>query len=131
MKTQKWMLLAVLAAGLVLSSGCAVLLVGGAAAAGAGTVAYIRGDLNATLDGTLERTIAATKAGLRDAQMPVTAEENDGITAKFTARARGDKKVTIHVKKVTGTTTSVSIRVGVWGDEAVSREILEKIKSHL
>ena len=123
--------MATLGVAAVLSTGCAVLLVGGAAAAGAGTVAYIRGDLKATLDGTLERATAAARAALEDLAMPLTAEESDGVSAKLTARARGDKKVSVVIKKVTGTTTEVRIRVGTWGDEATSREILGGIEKRL
>ena len=112
-------------------SGCAVLLVGGAVAAGAGTVVWVKGELKATVDGTLDHAWAASQAALKDLQMPVTGQEKDGLQGKLTARAAGDKKVTILVKKATGTTTDIGIRVGTWGDEPMSREILDKIKKHL
>lgn len=118
-------------AGWLLCSGCALLVVGGAAAAGAGTVAYVRGELQATVDGTLDRSWSALQSGLKDLQMPVTDQQKDGLSGKLTARAVGDKKVVLRLKKVTGTTTEIGIRVGTWGDEAKSRQILDQIKKHL
>ena len=131
MKIRKWILVFTACLSVLACSGCAVLLVGGAVAAGAGTVVYVKGELKATVDGTLDRAWAASQAALKDLQMPVTGQEKDGLQGKLTARAAGDKKVTIHLKKVTGTTTDIGIRVGTWGDEPMSREILDKIKKHL
>lgn len=132
MKKLSWMLSLLLCAGLSIGgAGCALLVVGGAAAAGAGTAAYVRGDLKANLDATLDQTLAATRAALKELQMPITVEEKDGLSGKLTARAVGDKKIGVRVNKVTGTLTEVAIRVGTWGDETMSREILDKIKQRL
>lgn len=117
--------------GCILNVGCVALLVGGAAAAGAGTVAYVRGELRSTLDAPYERVWSATQRALADLEMPVTAQEKDGLTGQITARATGDRKITVRLRKVTGTATEVRIRVGTWGDEAVSRQILEQIQRRL
>lgn len=121
-----WLLLASL-----LNVGCVAVLVGGAAAAGAGTVAYVRGELRSTLDAPYERAWAGTQRALADLEMPITAQEKDGLAGQITARATGDKKITVKLRKVTGTATEVRIRVGTWGDEAVSRQILEQIERRL
>lgn len=113
------------------SSGCVALLVGGAAAAGAGTVAYVRGELQSTLDAPFDRAWTATVRALGDLGMPVTAQEKDGLSGRITARAAGDRKVTVQLRKVSGTATEVRIRVGTWGDEAASRQILEQIQRRL
>jgi len=63
--------------------------------------------------------------------MPVTAQEKDGLSGRITARAAGDRKGTVRLRKVTGTTTEIRIRVGTWGDEAASRQILESIQRRL
>ena len=126
-----WKIGALALAGGLLCSGCALLVVGGAAAAGAGTVAYVRGDLQATVDGTLDRSWTATQSAMKDLEMSVTDQQKDGLSARLIARGVGDKKVTIRLKKVTGTTTEISIRVGTWGDEAKSRQVLDGIKKHL
>lgn len=115
----------------LVSTGCTLLLLGGAAAAGAGTVVYVRGELQTTVDATLDGAWRASRDALKDLQMPVTAETKDGLTGKLTARTAGDKKVTIRLKKVTDTTTDLSIRMGTWGDETASRQLLEQIKKRL
>ena len=50
--------------GLVLCNGCALFLIGGAAAAGAGTVIYLDGQLKDTEPASLDHAHAATLAGL-------------------------------------------------------------------
>ncbi|MCS7091356.1 MAG: DUF3568 family protein [Verrucomicrobiota bacterium] len=112
-------------------TGCALLLVGGAAAAGAGTVAYVRGELQATLDSPYEKVWSVTRRALADLNMVITEQEKDGLTGHITARAAGDRKVTLRLRKITGTATEVRIRVGTWGDETVSRQILEQIERRL
>jgi len=108
-----------------------VLLVGGAVAAGAGTVVYVKGQLKATVEGTLDRAWIAAHEAFKELQMPVTSETKDALSGKLTARAAGDKKVTVSFRKAAGTSTELGIRVGTWGDEAMSREILDKIKKHI
>lgn len=131
MKRKTLFLLGILGVGMTLCGGCLVVAVGGAAAAGAGTVAYLRGELQTTVDASLERAVAASQQALKDLKMPVTAEERDGISGRITARAAGDKKVVIRTRKVTGTATELGIRVGTWGEETMSHQILDRIKQHL
>ena len=117
--------------GLVLCNGCALFLIGGAAAAGAGTVIYLDGQLKDTEPASLDHAHAATLAGLRDLQFAVVSDAKDGITDKIIARTGNDKKVAILLTKQADTITEIRIRVGTFGDEPVSRQVLEKIKGHL
>jgi type IV secretory pathway TrbL component len=121
----------VLLAIVIVSSGCVAVLVGGAAAAGAGTMAYVRGELQSTLDAPYEQAWTAAQRALADLQMPVTAQDRDGLSGRITARATGDRKILVQLRKVTGTATEVRIRVGTWGDESLSRQILEQIQRRL
>lgn len=117
--------------GLLVCSGCAVLVVGGAAAAGAGTVLWVKGQLTANVDAPLERVWAASQEALNQLRMPVTSQEKDALQGTLIARAAGDKKVTVQLKKVSGTTTQVGIRVGTWGDQVTSQQILDAIRARL
>lgn len=130
-RLKDWILTVTIGLSVVIGNGCAVLPAGGAVAAGTGTVIYVKGELQATVDGTMDRAWTASQAALKELQMPVTTEEKDARNGKLTARGAGDKKVTLRVKKVTGTSTEIGVRVGLWGDEAMSREILDKIKKYL
>lgn len=123
--------LLVLATALMFSSGCALLLVGGAAAAGAGAVVYVKGELKDTEPNSLDATHAAVLAGLHDLQYAVVNDSKDLINAKTLARTATDTRIEVLLTKQSPTQTEIRIRVGTFGDEALSRQILEKIKAHL
>lgn len=112
-------------------TGCVLLVAGGAAAAGAGTYAYVQGELKATESAPLDRVWAATQAAVTELELPITSRHKDALGARLLARTSSDKKVEINLKKVTDTTTEIRIRVGTWGDETLSRLILDKIKKRL
>jgi len=125
------MFLAMLLAGvLIFESGCAVLLVGAAAGAGAGTYAYVNGELKETDNVAYDTAGDATLAAMKDLGYAVVDNKKDALTTKITAVSTGDKKVYITLTKQSATATEISIRVGTFGDEALSRQILDKIKSH-
>lgn len=111
----------------VFQSGCVVAAVG----AGAGAVAYIRGELEATLDSSLNVAVKATNRAIGQLEFAKVSEKKDALSANLIARTAQDKKVEIDLIKVGDKVTKVKIRVGVFGDEAVSMAILEKIKQGL
>jgi len=112
---------------MVLQSGCVAAAVG----AGAGAVAYIRGDLEATVESPLNVTNRAAGRAISQLEFAKISEKKDALTSNITARTAQDKKVEIILTKVSDTVTKVKIRVGVFGDEAVSMVILDKIKGAL
>jgi len=112
---------------LTLTSGCIAV----AAGAGAGTVAYVTGELKATVEANLDRTDAAANRAIADLQFAKVSEKRDALTATIVARTAEDKKVEIHIENTTQTTSTVKIRVGWVGNEAVSLKILDQIKAHL
>lgn len=125
------LLVIVAALSLAVLNGCAVLVVGGAAAAGAGTVVYLDGELKDTQSYSLEAVYSASLAGLKDMQFSVVNSSKDTINAKILARTATDTKVQITLTKQSPTLTEIRIRVGTFGDEQMSRQILDKIKAHL
>ena len=120
--------LALAAALLVLTSGCVVVIAG---AAGAGTVAYIRGGLSATLNERYDRVIGASNEAVDKLELAKIGEAKDAFSTVITARTAEDKKVTIKLTKEGDKTTKVQIRIGIFGDEEKSRAILEKINAGL
>lgn len=116
---------------LALCSGCALLVIGGAAAAGAGAVAYSNGDLKDTESASLDAAHTATLAALRDLQYAVVSDAKDVNNAKLLARTATDTKIQIELVKQAPAVTEIHIRVGTFGDEQLSRQLLEKIKTHL
>jgi len=115
----------------ILCSGCAAAVVGAAAAAGAGTYAYVNGQLKTSEAISYEKAQAAASAGLSDLGYNISATEHDAIKTKYTARGSGDKKVTVMVEKSSATVSEFRIRVGTFGDKALSVAIMDAIKKHL
>jgi hypothetical protein len=110
----------------VAGSGCLIVAVG---AAGAGTVAYVRGDLQATLDADYGDALKATRAGLDRMQYGVVSERGDALAGEFIARTALDQKVQVRVTKESDKTTKIRIRVGIFGDEEISRALLDAVKA--
>lgn len=116
-----------IAAGL-LSTGCVAVVAG----AGAGAaVAYVRGDLDATVNASMEKAVKAANAALGDLKFAKVSENKDALQAILVARTAADKRVEIRVEKIGDSVAKVKIRVGVFGDETLSLAILEKLKANL
>jgi hypothetical protein len=116
-----------LLATVALSAGCVVV----AAGAGAGAVAYVRGQLEATLDADFQKSVEATNRAIQQLQYAKVSEHKDALVDTFVARNADDKKIEIRLETVSAHTTKVRIRVGVFGNQPTSVAILEKIKSNL
>jgi hypothetical protein len=101
----------------LLSGGCAAALVG----AGAGTVAYIRGDLEAVVESNIDATYQASVKALGQLEITPTSKAKDALTAKIVGRDADDKKVTIKLARTADNLTKLSIRIGLIGDETKSR----------
>jgi hypothetical protein len=120
-------LLSVLAA----TSGCFLVVVGAAGAAGAGTVAFVRGELDTTYGKPFESVVAATENAVAQLQFAKVSEAKDALTAEIISRTAEDKKIDIKIVKRPDGLTNLGIRVGVFGDEQLSRIVLDKINANL
>jgi len=118
--------LLVITVGLV--GGCMVAAVGAGAA---GTVAYVRGDLEAVESKKLDAVYEATLKAVNKLELNVTKETKDSLSAVIVARDAQDKKITIKLSATTENTTKLSIRVGLFGSETKSRLIYQKIHENL
>jgi len=107
--------------------GCLVAAVG----AGAGTVAYMRGDLEAVEAKDIDAVYAATKKAVEQLELKVSSDTKDALSAEIVARDAQDKKITIRLKSTTEDTTQISVRVGTFGSETKSRLIHDQIKKNL
>lgn len=116
---------------LLLGSGCAAVLIGAGAAAGVGGYAYVKGELKSVQNTSLDRAWFATQDALKELGYGITEQKKDALKAKFVARTAEDKKIEIELKSQGENSTELRIRVGTFGDEAISRQILDKIKAKL
>lgn len=121
------LLAAMFCAASLLLTGCAALLVG--AAAGAGGVAYVQGELKVTESVSLVVAQRAAEKALTDLKLGIQKRQADGLSGVLEARTAGDQKVTVKTKRIADKSTEIGIRVGVLGDEAKSRQILNRIQA--
>jgi hypothetical protein len=105
-----------------LSTGCIALVIG--AGAGAGTFAYVNGQLSRTYQANYETTYTACKDILEDLKQPVLAEKTDGIQTTIRSQRFDETPMVINVRIIDPEWTEVSVRtghIGVW-----KREISEQ-----
>jgi hypothetical protein len=126
----RWLMATLMAAALALTSGCALFVVGAAAGAGAGAYAYVNGELKETEGVSYDTACNATLAAMNDLQYAVVSKPKDAAAATITARTATDKKIVVTLTKQSATSTEIRIRVGTFGDEPLSRQLLDKIKTH-
>ena len=133
MKYKKYLLLGLFGIIPLLNIGCVAAAVGGAAgvAAGAGTIAYIKGELKATEAYSVPKVWAATEKAVDELQLAVTDKYSDAVAGRLEAFTADNKKVRINLKRIGDNITEVTIRIGTFGDEELSRFILSKIEKHL
>jgi hypothetical protein len=108
-------------------SGCLAV----AAGAGAGAVAYVRGELEANLSNDYDKVVNAARSAIKDLEFAKVSENKDALKAELVARTAMDKKVVISISNSGKKLTNIKIRVGVFGDEPLSMSILDKIKASL
>ncbi len=117
-----------LAITLLQNTGCFLVL--GAAGGAAGTV-YVMGKLKDEISAPVPKVHQATKAGLKDLGLPIREDQSDKLTAKLKSEFSDGTDVWIDIESKSDTVSQISIRVGLTGDEAKSRKILEALKKHL
>ncbi len=128
MSSKQVLLITIMGMVLLMSSGCAAVLVGGAAAGTAGAVLYVKGELHSTEDVSLDRAWNATEAAIKDMGFIVTTNEKDAVSATLVALTADSTKIKIVLNIKADNVTEISIRVGTFDDESMSRLILENIR---
>jgi len=129
MKIKSLITLLATAIAAVYLSGCAAVIIGGAA--GAGTYAYIRGEMKGNENATLDRTWSATQAAMKDLEFSVMTQQKDALQGRLVARTALDKKIEINLIKISDNLTEVRIRVGTFGDQTLSHTIVQSIEKRL
>ncbi|MEQ2009661.1 MAG: DUF3568 family protein [Limisphaerales bacterium] len=121
-------LTAIAVTSITLFTGCAALIIG--AAAGAGGVAYVQGELKVTESVPVETAQRAAEKALQDLKLAVLKRQQDGLSGSIEARTSTDQKITIKTRRIAEKSSEVAIRVGVLGDEAKSRQILNRMQAN-
>jgi hypothetical protein len=109
-------------------SGCVVAAVGAAAA---GTVVYVRGEIESYFDSDVQSLYNAADKAMDDLKLYVVSRRHDALYAEIIARNATDQKITVRIDGSRRELVKVMIRVGFWGDESASRAILDRINANL
>ena len=110
---------------LAVLSGCIAV----AAGAGASAVAYVRGELDTNLNYDYNKVVDSARSAIKELEFARVSENKDALKAVLVARTAMDKKVEITITNSGKKLTNIKIRVGLFGDEALSMSILDKIKA--
>jgi hypothetical protein len=128
MRHGKWPAITLLGIISLINSGCAAVLLGGGAAAGAGTILYVKGELRSTEEVSLDTAWIATQAAIKDMEFVTGTAEKDAVSARLIAYTSDSREIKITLKTQSDKLTEIGIRVGTFGDESLSRLILENIR---
>lgn len=121
--------LAALAAVVTSSSGCgALLLIGGA---GTSAIAFATGELRSREPAPLARLDAACATAVDVLAYDAVETERNANQIRWRARTASGDPVDIRLVAKSPSATEVRIRIGVFGDEAKSRLVLEEIHQAL
>lgn len=108
------------------AAGCVVAALG----AGAGTVVYVRGEVESYWDTDVQDLYDASLKAMDDLKLYVVSREHDALSANIVARNSSDQKITIKIDGSNREAVKVTIRVGFWGDETLSRTIVDRINAN-
>ena len=110
---------------------CVLFAVGAGAAAGAGAVVWVKGELQANVDAPLDKCLAAANTAILNLKLIKVSQVSDGVKATIKSRNAKDQAVDIDLKRLTDKATTIGIRVGTFGDKAASQEIQDEMKKFL
>jgi hypothetical protein len=109
-------------------SGCVAIVAGGAAAGG---TAYVLGDLSVPVQASSEQLERAIKRGAQDLGLQFINGSGDTTAGKYVFRNADDQKITVSYKTKSPVYYEMSIRVGTFGDEAISMQLNQAIQKRL
>ncbi|MDD5475105.1 MAG: DUF3568 family protein [Syntrophales bacterium] len=116
---------------LLVMTGCAPLVVGGAAvSAGAGTYVYVQGELKTDYSHSFEAVWNACERVMADMQAFDVVPEKEIGKARIDAVIENEK-VRISLVYKARDLTNVAVRVGMLGDRTASQRIHDKIAAEL
>jgi hypothetical protein len=114
----------------ILSLGFFLVTLGGCQTDSPG-VTYTLGNYTAMVNASPDKVTNAAKKSLEQMKLTDISGAGTKIDGKVTAMTAQAEHVTINIEQAGENVSKVSIRVGATGDEAVSKQILDKIKDNL
>jgi hypothetical protein len=83
------------------------------------------------VDGSPDKVAGAAKMAADDLKLTDVVVLSTKIDGKVTAKTAMGDAVTINISQAGENVSKVSIHIGATGDQAVSKQLVDKIKSHL
>lgn len=114
-----------------LFSGCAGALVAGGAALGATTVLFVQGEMETEFSSPIQEVYQATLVAMERLQFDVIEQRYKPHQGIVRAEMADGKIVRVKIVPQKRKSTRVSVRVGVFGDESISSEVLLAIWNEL
>lgn len=89
------------------------------------------GVFEGTLAAGLETSQWATEKVLKSYKFSLTEQKSDALVALFKARTAEDKTIVVKLRAENPKLTKVDIRIGTFGDQKLSQEMLGRIRAEL
>jgi hypothetical protein len=83
------------------------------------------------IDGTPDKVTKAARSSVEDMKLDDVGSNSTAIDGKVTARTAQGQNVTIDIEQAGDNVSKVTVRVGDTGDQAVSQEIIDRIKNNV
>ena len=115
----------------IMVSGCTAAVLATGAGIGAGTYAWMQGELKRTYPATFDRVWNAANDSLQALEMPVVSQQRDALKGTIMAKRADGSDVRVEIKYLTEKTTEVGVRVGLLGDRSASTRIHETIQNRI
>jgi len=135
MKTKRILIVCSLAAAMLACSGCWALWLGGGALVGAGiavgVTAYVEGNLEVNLENTPVEVETATEKAFSTLGITKISVKSSALSAEVIGKTSKDEKVKVTADAVGEKGAKLSIRIGVFGNEAESMRIYDEIRKNL
>lgn len=98
---------------------------------GSGTYSWSQRELKGEFGGPLLDVAAAAERAFKDLRLVSVDQTVDGLKGKVTARTADGSSVRIKLKAMEFETTRFSIKVGAFGDKAMSQQVARYIAREL
>ncbi len=103
----------------------------GFSAAQAGVFEYKKGTMRTAWDAPMETMFEASRQALADLEFQIMREVSTGEEWNLRAMELDYTAIDIYLEQATPAVTIVSIRVGTWGDQPVSKLIADRIDKRI
>jgi len=112
-------------------SGCATTAVGGGPNVTAGTYYYLSRNLEVIYGVPLADAWPRVLAAVEGLQLHIDRQRIDGLGGEIQARRPDGTQVQVDLKPSGDHSTSISVRVGFWGDREMSERVQRNIRQQI